>query len=96
MNKLFLATSFSTRVDLKSGKVNTKFKEQIETTIQELENAGFDIYCAVEREGWTISYETQEVGVHNDLSEIDKADAEFDGEIRLSEEHNAYKWANQK
>ncbi len=73
--KLFVSTSFSAKVD-DAGYVLPTFRAEIESILSELRKTDeFDVYCAVEAEGWKISDVAPEVGVEQDLKEVDKSDA---------------------
>lgn len=76
MSKLFLATSFSGHVDYETGIVVPEYRRTIEGILSALRTTGeFDVFCAVEYEGWVISGDVPpEVGVQKDLAEIDEAD----------------------
>jgi|SRR3989344_682259 len=75
MKKLFLATSFTGYIDVKSGKIKPEFRRQIESIINALRGTGFNVFCAAEYEGWEIANSAPEVGVKIDLAEIDRSDA---------------------
>lgn len=73
--KLFIATSFSSKVD-DSGNVLSEFRAEIEAILTELRGSkNTDVFCAIEAEGWKISAVPAEVGVQQDLQEIDNSDA---------------------
>lgn len=71
--RIFLATSFSTKVS-DDGKVLPEFREHLEGIINTLKDAGFEVFCAAQKEGWNISQQPPEVGLEEDISEIDKSD----------------------
>lgn len=74
--KLFVATSFSGKVDYETGKVLPEFRIEVEAILVALRAIeGLFVFCAVEHEGWRMSNDPPEIGVRNDLIEIDKADA---------------------
>lgn len=75
MKTIFLATSFSGKVNYDTGEVLPEFREFIEGVLTELrKRGGVEVFCAIEHEGWKIADEPPEVGVQKDLAEIDKAD----------------------
>jgi nucleoside 2-deoxyribosyltransferase len=76
MNRLFLATSFSGHVNYETGEVNSDYREKVEAVIHTLRTVGgFTVFCAVEHENWVIASDVPpEVGVENDLAEIDESD----------------------
>lgn len=72
--KLFIATSFSSKVD-DSGNVLSEFRAEIEAILKELRKSkNAEVFCAIEAEGWKISDMLAEVGVHKDLQEINLSD----------------------
>lgn len=74
MSDIFLATSFSGKVDYNTNKVLPEFRDFVEGALDGLRNlGGFTVFCAIEHEGWTIKEESPEVGVIKDLQEIIKA-----------------------
>ncbi len=52
---LFLATSFSGQVDLKTGQVLPVFRQLIENILTALRAEGLAVFCAVEHEDWIIA-----------------------------------------
>lgn len=74
MKNLFLATSFSTQVDLETGKVHTDFRQKVQAIIDALTSAGFKVFCAIEHEGWVINNQAPDVGITKDLEQIDSSD----------------------
>ncbi len=76
MKKLFLATSFSGKVNYDTGEVLPEFRREITDILEALRSAdNFIVYCAIESEKWTFSDAPPEIGVRRDLYEIDEADA---------------------
>ena len=71
--KIFLATSFSGKVD-ETGAVLPEFRKLLEWLLSALRQTGHEVHCAVESEGWVISDLDPEVGATEDLSIIDGAD----------------------
>lgn len=75
MTRIFLATSFSGKVNYDTGEVLPEFRGFIEGVLAELrKQADTEVFCAIEHEGWKITDEPPEVGVQKDLAAIDKAD----------------------
>lgn len=74
MKRLFLATSFSGKVDAKTGEVEPEFRKQIEEVLKALRAKGLEVFCAIEDEGWVIPNVPPEVGVSKDLKELESSD----------------------
>lgn len=75
MKKIFVGTSFSGIVDYETGMVLPESGAGIEAVLRALRNVGdVVVFCAIEHEGWLISNSPPEIGVQNDLSEIDQSD----------------------
>lgn len=72
--RVFFATSFSGHVDYETGEVHEDFRERLQELLITLRSAGFDMYCAVESEGWKIASETPGKGMARNFAEIDKCD----------------------
>ncbi len=75
MKNVFLGTSFSGHVNYETGEVNPDFRAKVELMLVALRSKDFDVFCAVEHEGWVISDIPPEVGVREDLARIDESDA---------------------
>lgn len=75
MKKIFLATSFSGKVNYATGAVDPEFRKEIETILESLRRSDdLEVFCAVEDEGWGINNTPAEVGVKYDLEKLDQAD----------------------
>lgn len=75
MKKLFLGTSFSGHVDYDTGQVEPEFRKKIEAILKELRaNGEFEVFCAVEYEGWVIADESPAQATKKDLEELDRCD----------------------
>jgi nucleoside 2-deoxyribosyltransferase len=76
MKKVFLATSFSGKVDMHTGQVLPAFRAVIENLLRELRKDDVcEVFCAVEHEGWMIANNVPpEVGVQKDLQAIEDAE----------------------
>lgn len=75
MKKVFLATSFSHKIDEATGLVLSEFRAEIETILEGLRKTGdFEVFCAVEDEGWRMGEDLPEVGVRHDLDQIGSSD----------------------
>ncbi len=74
MKQVFLATSFSNRVD-DAGLVQTDFRNGIEQLLQGLrDEAGVEVFCAIEDEGWRMNDTPPEQAVQYDLKKLNEAD----------------------
>ncbi len=74
MKRIYLASSFSTRVD-GDGNVHPHYRQHMERIIEAMESAGYEIFCAIKYEGWKISTSrTPSESVAKDLDQIDKSD----------------------
>lgn len=75
MKKVFLATSFSGQVDIRSGAVLPAFRQFIEHLLVELRKRELEVFAAIEYEGWMIVNDVPpEIGVQKDLTEVEGAD----------------------
>lgn len=75
MKKVFLATSFSGKVNQSTGEVIPTFRKEVETVLEALrKTAELEVFCAVEDEDWNISSTVPEVGVRQDLGRLDESD----------------------
>lgn len=72
--KIFLATSFSGKIDPTTGKVQPEYHTFITQVLESLRDEQAEVFCAMEHEGWKITKEPPELGVQKDLVEIDSAD----------------------
>ena len=76
MKSLFVATSYSGKVNYQTGEVLPEFRRPMEEILEALRVvAKLSVFCAAEHEGWKFSNQPPEVGVKKDLEEIEKADA---------------------
>jgi nucleoside 2-deoxyribosyltransferase len=75
MKKVFLATSFSHKIDEATGLVLPEFRKEIETILEALRKTGdLEVFCAVEDEDWRMGEGLPEVGVRHDLDQIEASD----------------------
>ncbi len=73
--KIFLATSFSGKVDYETKEVLPEFKTFVEQVLACLrKQSGIEVFCAVEQEGWIITDTPPAITVQDDLEQVDKAD----------------------
>ena len=75
MKNVFLATSFSHKVN-PAGEVEAAFQAEVEVLLQGMrKEAGVKVFCAAEDENWHIfNTALPEVAVQNDLKVLDAAD----------------------
>ncbi len=76
--KVFLATSFSGKLDAITGEMVPEYREFIEQLLAGLRKVpGCEVFCASEDEGWRISEALPEIGVKGDLDELEQTDVLF-------------------
>jgi nucleoside 2-deoxyribosyltransferase len=74
MKNVFLATSFSHKVNAE-GEVEAAFRAEIEALLQGIrKEAGVKVFCAIEDEKWQLFNTLPEVAVQNDLKVLEAAD----------------------
>jgi nucleoside 2-deoxyribosyltransferase len=71
---IFLATSFSSKVDA-HGAVLSEFKRQLERLITLCEAEGFSVFCAARQDGWRLNDVDPVDAFNKDIQALDKADA---------------------
>lgn len=71
---VFVACSFSSKVDYDTGEVFPEHREYIEGVLEDIRRLGLTVFCAIEHEGWKIGQAPPEVGVEMDLTTIDASD----------------------
>ena len=72
--KIFVAASYSAKVDYTTGNVYPEYKEWLEAILRQLENYGHEVFCALEADGWRINDMSPAQAFKLDESEIAKAD----------------------
>jgi nucleoside 2-deoxyribosyltransferase len=74
--KIFIATSFSSKVDYSTGKVFPEYRAWLEGNILSLvKSAGYDYFCAVEEEGWKINDQDPGKAITEDFNNLRTCDA---------------------
>lgn len=74
--KIFIATSFSSKVDYSTGKVFPEYRAWLEGNILSLvKSAGCDYFCAVEEEGWKINDQDPGKAITEDFNNLKTCDA---------------------
>lgn len=74
-HRLFLSTSITANIDSETDGVESEFQNHVQEVLEALRSTvSFDVFCAIEYEGWVISKEPPEVSIKKDLDEIKKAD----------------------
>lgn len=69
---IFFATSFSGHIDYETEEVHEDFRQRIESLLTSLRDVGsFNVYCAVESEGWKISKEVPGVSMTKNFENIE-------------------------
>lgn len=71
---IFLATSFSGHVDSATGVVRDEFRVRLEAVLAALRSAGFEVYCAIEAEGWRIASKAPGVSMAHNFAQIEAHD----------------------
>lgn len=72
--KIFVAASYSSKVDYKTGDVFPEYKEWLEDILEQLESYGHDVFCALQADNWRINDLEPAQAFKLDESEISKAD----------------------
>ena len=72
--KIFVAASYSSKVDYKTGDVLPQYKAWLEGMLEQLENYGHEVFCALRADNWRINDLEPAQAFKLDESEISKAD----------------------
>jgi hypothetical protein len=73
MSRVFICTSFSTKVD-QSGNVTPKHRKNTEQIINHVRKAGYECFCALEDEGWKITTKDAAQEFQYDLEQLVSSD----------------------
>ncbi len=72
--KIFIATSFSGKVDYGTGQVKTEFKNWLKLNVLDpLKNAELNYFCAIEMEGWKVNNSDSASAIINDFNQLRKS-----------------------
>lgn len=72
MSKLFISTSFSTKVD-SSGKVTTEYRSFLQPILDATRQSGSEYFCAVEEANWTMTDIDPHEEFKSDLEQINQS-----------------------
>jgi nucleoside 2-deoxyribosyltransferase len=72
--KIFLAASYSSKVDYSTGDVYPEYREWLEAIIETLESFGHEVFCALKADNWRINDLEPAQAFKLDEAEISKAD----------------------
>jgi hypothetical protein len=72
MSKLFISTSFSTKVD-SSGKVTDEYRQFLQPILDATRQSGNEYFCAVEVANWTMTDVDPHEEFKSDLEQINKS-----------------------
>jgi hypothetical protein len=73
--KIFIATSFSKKVDYSTGKVYPEFRQWLEgNVLKPIKELGLDYFCAIEREGWVINSVDPAQAITENFNNLKKCD----------------------
>lgn len=74
--KVFIATSFSSKVDYSTGQIYPEFRQWLENNIlKPIKESGLDYFCAIEKESWKINDEDPAQAVTEDFNNLKSCDA---------------------
>lgn len=73
--KIFVAASYSSKVDYETGKVFAPYKEWLEALLEQLEAAGHEVFCALRDDNYSINDGDPAAAFKLDTKEIQKCDA---------------------
>jgi len=72
--KIFLAASYSSKVDYTTGDVYPEYRSWLEAIIAQLESYGHEVFCALKADGWRINDLEPAQAFKLDEGEISKAE----------------------
>jgi nucleoside 2-deoxyribosyltransferase len=72
--KLFVAASYSTKVNLDTGKVFPEYKEWLEEQLNLLESFGYNVFCALRDDKYSINNDDPAKAVKSDMEQLKQAD----------------------
>jgi hypothetical protein len=73
--KIFIATSFSGKVDYGTGQVKTEFKNWLKFNVLDpLKNAELNYFCAIEMEGWKVNNSDSTSAIIDDFNNLRESD----------------------
>jgi nucleoside 2-deoxyribosyltransferase len=75
--KLFIAASYSSKVDYSTGNVHPEYRIWLEDILTKLENYGHEVFCALRADNWRINDLDPAQAFKLDEAEISKAEGMF-------------------
>lgn len=72
--KIFLATSYSSKVDYETGEILPEYRSWLKDLIKQLESYGHTVFCAPVADNYRINHADPAEAFSLDESEIEKAD----------------------
>jgi len=75
--QIFVAASYSSRVNYETGLVHEDYKRELEEILAKLESYGHMVFCALRADGYRINDADPAGAFRLDMQEIDKADGMF-------------------
>lgn len=72
--KIFVAASYSSKVDYSTGEVYPEYRAWLEAIIEQLESYGHEVFCALRADNWRINDLEPAEAFKLDEGEISKAD----------------------
>ncbi len=75
--KIFVAASYSSKVDYSTGNVHPEYRAWLEGIILQLESYGHEVFCALRVDNWRINDLDPAQAFKLDEAEISKCDAMF-------------------
>ena len=72
--KIFVAASYSAKVDYDTGKVFSHYREWLEGELKSLEEIGHEIFCALREDNYEINNEDPAAAFRLDLDKLKSSD----------------------
>lgn len=73
--KVFVAASYSSKVDYSTGDVYPNYKEWLEGILKQIESYGYEVFCALRADNWRINDIDPAQAFKLDEAEITSSDA---------------------
>lgn len=74
MKKIFVAATFTNKVDYESGQVLDSYKSWLVDTLSLIERAGYETYCSLKIDDFSVNDENPVDAVNRNFDEIKQAD----------------------
>jgi len=75
--KIFVAASYSAKVDYSTGEVYAEYREWLEAILAQLESYGHEVFCALRDDNWRINDLDPAQAFKLDEEKINRADGLF-------------------